>query len=699
MARQAKHLRKTVVAALLCGLGALSAQAATLERQQILSKPGEPLRLDIPVAHVSPSESDDLRVSLASRQAFAQAGVTYSPALDDIHLTLEKIRDDRYVIHVTSAKPMDTPFVDALLVLKWRAGQQSFVYTMLTQADDSTARASTSVIPPSAAPSKVAPPTESTTPASQASNAPASSSATPGNYVVRKGDTLSQLASRYASEDAQVSAEQMMMALYQANRSAFIDGDPNRVKAGATLTIPGAADAQAVTRPAARRFAVQTHEQFQAYRARLAEGVAQQHVADRAGRRAGGAIGQATPPQAVPEAQHDELKLSRAERGGKAAGDEENIAQGKALAESQARVKALEKNVADLQKLLAMKNQALADLQHNGGASQAAAAGAPASQAQAAGTPAPIAQPGAAASAPQGASAAAATPTAATPWEKLREQPYGWGILALVAIALAGWLARRNRRSAPAPVGQDGPYDSGPDTPMGATSEAHADERHDPSITLPAAGGAAAYAAQALASHDDDDHARDNLPADAASAPAAHSVADMTRGIDLSLPGVPEGTGTLRDPVADDEAEQRPWALAKARKTPQDTSHDGHEAQDAAAMTGDVDDASGLPAAVADAHGATPLKPLAFDLSGFNLDLPGGDAPGHGATAPHVSDVADAAQGAGSTLSDIDTKLELASAYVAIGDQKGARELLEEVLKEGDAHAQSVARERLAALG
>ena len=54
------------------------------------------------------------------------------------------------------------------------------------------------------------------------------------------------------------------------------------------------------------------------------------------------------------------------------------------------------------------------------------------------------------------------------------------------------------------------------------------------------------------------------------------------------------------------------------------------------------------------------------------------------------------AQAAGSA--EVDTKLELASAYEEMGDLEGARELLEEVLKEGNAAQQAAARDRLAQL-
>jgi pilus assembly protein FimV len=47
---------------------------------------------------------------------------------------------------------------------------------------------------------------------------------------------------------------------------------------------------------------------------------------------------------------------------------------------------------------------------------------------------------------------------------------------------------------------------------------------------------------------------------------------------------------------------------------------------------------------------------------------------------------------------EVATKLDLAKAYQEMGDKDGARELLNEVLKEGDAAQQQQAKTMLAAL-
>jgi pilus assembly protein FimV len=85
--------------------------------------------------------------------------------------------------------------------------------------------------------------------------------------------------------------------------------------------------------------------------------------------------------------------------------------------------------------------------------------------------------------------------------------------------------------------------------------------------------------------------------------------------------------------------------------------------------------------AVGNAGAEAPL-----DLGGLSLDLgtPGG-GDGAGAADPKWQEVA--------------TKLDLAKAYQEMGDKDGARELLNEVVKEGDSAQQSQAQQMLSGLG
>jgi len=91
-----------------------------------------------------------------------------------------------------------------------------------------------------------------------------------------------------------------------------------------------------------------------------------------------------------------------------------------------------------------------------------------------------------------------------------------------------------------------------------------------------------------------------------------------------------------------------------------------------------------------DLGGAKPEAPKAaeapVDLGALSLDLgtPGGGA-GGGSADPKWQEVA--------------TKLDLAKAYQDMGDKDGARELLNEVLKEGDAAQKGQAQQMLSSLG
>lgn len=88
--------------------------------------------------------------------------------------------------------------------------------------------------------------------------------------------------------------------------------------------------------------------------------------------------------------------------------------------------------------------------------------------------------------------------------------------------------------------------------------------------------------------------------------------------------------------------------------------------------------------AVAASSSAPAIKEPAVDFSGINLDL---------VTASEPS-----AELADGENADVTTKLELAQAYEEMGDREGARELLEEVIQEGSARQQELARAKLATL-
>ena len=85
--------------------------------------------------------------------------------------------------------------------------------------------------------------------------------------TVARGDTLFTIAEQNAPDG--VSVQQMMLALLEANRSAFINENINLVKAGAILRVPQAAEAQALSQTQALAEIGRQNELWRDYRDNL----------------------------------------------------------------------------------------------------------------------------------------------------------------------------------------------------------------------------------------------------------------------------------------------------------------------------------------------------------------------------------------------------------------------------------------------
>ncbi len=90
------------------------------------------------------------------------------------------------------------------------------------------------------------------------------------SVTVQRGDTLGTIAQRVTG--AGVSPQQMMLALLAANESAFINGNINLVKAGATLTIPDASEASSISQAEAVAGVNEQNRLWQEYRDGLRSG-------------------------------------------------------------------------------------------------------------------------------------------------------------------------------------------------------------------------------------------------------------------------------------------------------------------------------------------------------------------------------------------------------------------------------------------
>ncbi len=404
-------LLAAAIAAALSSTVPLAADAAGLGRLTVQSALGQPLQAEVEVTALGREEIGSLNARLASPEAFRQAGLEYNPALSGLRFAIEQRPGGGAIVRVTSAQPVNEPFVDLLVELNWASGRFVREYTFLldppelrmgrdtlvaggvgTAVAASAAPVATPAAPvraqpvstaPAAAPSaSVAASTSSPTPAPAPAAAPAAD--TPNTVRVRSGDTLAKIAARV--KPAHVTVDQAVMAIYQANPRAFF-GTVHQLFAGADLSIPDAATMSAVDAAAARREIRAQATEFNAYRARLAAS-ARSVEPTRAGQTAEGSVAAKADEASAPAASGDQLMLSRsgAEAGaaagsstGSADGEaassaERQVAQDAALREQQERVNALERNVADLQRLVELKNAQLAELQSQVEAARAAGA-------------------------------------------------------------------------------------------------------------------------------------------------------------------------------------------------------------------------------------------------------------------------------------------------------------------------------------
>ncbi|GAB4170488.1 MAG: hypothetical protein Fur0039_09950 [Rhodocyclaceae bacterium] len=454
-------LAAAAVALAMSSFGA-SAQAAGLGKLRVMSGLGEPLRAELDLV-ASQEELSSMAARLAPAAAFAQAGVEFAPVLGSLRLSLATRADGKAVIRMSTDRPVNDPFLDILVELNWAAGRLVREYTFLLD-------------PPVAAPvqapvatAQVAEPKPvQARPLGPVAEAAAVKPELGATHEVRRGETLHGIASAARSEG--VALDQMLVAIFRANPGAF-DGNMNRLRAGRILKIPQPEAAAAIPAPEARRVVLAQAADFGAYRKSLAKAVqaAPAPSEEPARQAAAGKLAPRVEEKAAPAAPAgDQLKVSKAEAAGRApaaetarggdrasqaritALEEDLLAKEKALKEANARLAELEKSVREMQQLIELKNQSLAQIQGKAGGPEAPVRAAePAPPAAPAGAPA-AAPP--AAQKPAEPPRAAAQPAAAEPGllSDLLSGPLGWGLGALILAILGafGYRMRKQRAEA-----------------------------------------------------------------------------------------------------------------------------------------------------------------------------------------------------------------------------------------------------------
>ena len=474
--------------ALSLGLGAQDAAALALGRLSVQSGLGEPLRAEIDIPEINAAEADSLRATLASPEAYRASGLEYHPALNGVRMSLQKRPDGRSYLRVTSDRPVNDPFLDLVLEANWASGRTVRDYTLLLDPPSqrpAAAAPSVAAAPVVTAPVVPAAPVRpqaitrpAAAPVAPAAPRPPAQAAAPAvrtapsdkSLTVQRGQTASKIAGDY--KPANVSLDQMLLALLRANPNAFVNGNINRLRAGAVLTVPDQNEIAAVPAGTAKQQVTAQSKDFNDYRNKLA-GVAPGVQVAGADRSASGQVQTQVEDKKPAAAASDKLTLSK--NATVQGGTEDKIAQDARAKDASTRIAELSKNINELNRIGAASGGAASPA---GAAASAAAAGAgvtvtvapppdaPASAAPAAtAASAPAAPAAAVPAAEASAPAAAPAPVAAAPapmpapapaapveepsfLDSLLDNKPMLGLLGALAVALAGLgIYARSRRT------------------------------------------------------------------------------------------------------------------------------------------------------------------------------------------------------------------------------------------------------------
>lgn len=367
-----RNLTKTLAVVSL--LAPASAQSLGIGDIKLHSALNQNLNAEIALIVSAGEDVSDIKVSLAPSSKFDEAGVAWSYFLSKIKFEPVVKSNGSVVVKLTSREALKEPFLDFLIQVSWPKGNLYREFTVLVDPPAVYKQPSIPVqtapeVEPEPEPELAYVPERRTarsriaeeTSAEEMPRAEQHSSQVPSNrepgtgtVTTRKNDTLWNVADRFSRQE-NVSVEQMMIAIYDKNPHAFFKKNVNALMAGKRLSIP---DRQVALKLSRR----QALDEFSRQREAWVNQTAPQN------------------PEALAENSADAEKQlalvapSEAEVNGNAVvtpsadkKDKSNNDSGEKTAEIQAiqnKVAELEKQLAVMQQLIALKDQQLATLQN-----------------------------------------------------------------------------------------------------------------------------------------------------------------------------------------------------------------------------------------------------------------------------------------------------------------------------------------------
>jgi pilus assembly protein FimV len=261
-----RHLQRLLLIGAL--LSPVTLYALGLGEIRLHSALNQPFDAEIELISPTADELAGLKVGLASPDLYSRYGIDRPMYLSTFAFSVQRTRDGRANIKVTSNRSVTEPFVTILVEASWARGRLLREYTVLLDPPvfmPSQPEAPAPVTTPQAGTQQgrierpVAqqrqPEPQATTPLPRPSSEPtqepvtsssASGEPVAGEYTVERNDTLWRIASRVTPGASRREINRTMIALFRANPTAF-NANINRLRAGSVLRIPDLADIESIS--------------------------------------------------------------------------------------------------------------------------------------------------------------------------------------------------------------------------------------------------------------------------------------------------------------------------------------------------------------------------------------------------------------------------------------------------------------------
>ncbi|PVV17008.1 MAG: hypothetical protein B6D77_00070, partial [gamma proteobacterium symbiont of Ctena orbiculata] len=239
------------VATALSPIGALALGLGEIHPRSALN---QAFKADIDLLSVSQEELQDVRVSLASREAFEKAGMERPFLLSGLKFAPMLTPAGKPVISISSSDAIREPFLNFLIEVNWPKGRLVREYTVLLDPPVTLKRAPQPVTTPA---TTMAPTQVGRSRPARVTSSMSSESGDREYGPVQPNDNLWNIAK--GMQRTNESVEQVMMALQRHNPSAFINNNVNNLKVGKILRLPEDAGVTSLTKQEAREeFLAQT---------------------------------------------------------------------------------------------------------------------------------------------------------------------------------------------------------------------------------------------------------------------------------------------------------------------------------------------------------------------------------------------------------------------------------------------------------